>query len=556
MNEALHAERERLSAADDAARGAAEEAAALLAYFQSFAPYLAIGLIRAAAPADGAAEECGGCSQNSDCLMRMVERYRSSAENALAGDVWRRECEPRAAEVREIFSALLSAKRGSEAARAERAGAVGAREIRVQSARKDSSGAEAMAIAKVLRKIDVADVGEKLAFIRDNMQKGENPSNGFDSILGALQRSLRELALLETEEEQSNVLKDDYLKNPPFDLIREIPEYQKLDLGLKNLEPLVRTQLVRNDIRVREIFGTMKLFEKIIGLSLFDSNDDLQIKSLLNEDIQTRIDVMRLKVFDLISQKEEGNRIQKFKSLHFINSVFRKYEEISKTKEMSRITQIIREIHNLCQTSNNSITKENNELISYRMVLEEKLKSFHPEICMRNVNVTQEAIADLRASISSLVQQCIDKKEKANEILIDVLKTNKIVFNNDVHIGIIPLQIEELITLFYQKAPIWIWYKERLEHHRKENIKIKQNRLELKDNLNELQEKVAQKKERIKYGTKIKKNRCPICKTRDRNVIILTCGHTFCNECLSHRRSCPYCDSPFSSTEIHQINWK
>ena len=103
---------------------------------------------------------------------------------------------------------------------------------------------------------------------------------------------------------------------------------------------------------------------------------------------------------------------------------------------------------------------------------------------------------------------------------------------------------------------MWLWCKERLVYHKKENTKIKQNEYELKEKLKYLEETLLQKKKNIKNGTNNKKNLCPICKIRKRNIIILTCGHTFCSDCIHLKSSCLFCKSNFTETDLHQINWK
>lgn len=46
---------------------------------------------------------------------------------------------------------------------------------------------------------------------------------------------------------------------------------------------------------------------------------------------------------------------------------------------------------------------------------------------------------------------------------------------------------------------------------------------------------------------------CPICKRNRRNVILSTCGHCFCSDCLSQRNACPVCNVSFTQNQVARI---
>lgn len=68
--------------------------------------------------------------------------------------------------------------------------------------------------------------------------------------------------------------------------------------------------------------------------------------------------------------------------------------------------------------------------------------------------------------------------------------------------------------------------------------------------------------ETIKYKKANPSELCPKCE-KERNYVILTCGHTFCEDCYQRlideqTNKCPYpsCEIPFTPDDIVQINWE
>jgi len=54
--------------------------------------------------------------------------------------------------------------------------------------------------------------------------------------------------------------------------------------------------------------------------------------------------------------------------------------------------------------------------------------------------------------------------------------------------------------------------------------------------------------------------KCKLCETRNKNVLLVKCGHLFCRDCIMkniqmRERHCPVCRRIFTSEDIKPIWW-
>ena len=55
--------------------------------------------------------------------------------------------------------------------------------------------------------------------------------------------------------------------------------------------------------------------------------------------------------------------------------------------------------------------------------------------------------------------------------------------------------------------------------------------------------------------------KCKVCNTRNKNVVLSRCYHTFCKECINanleaRQRKCPTCRHKITHDDVNQLYWE
>ena len=179
------------------------------------------------------------------------------------------------------------------------------------------------------------------------IQKSVNNENLLDSLKvlsSELNRTNKELLILKSDQQSTNILIRDFLQFPPFDVVRESPLYDEFNKSVSYSINYVRSEITSLQRSLSDLISHIipKLQSSIDCTSCFP-----QFKPILNEDTQNVYDLDLYKLQLLSKIIDDTNAFQStfpdyesIKYIHFNHETFGKLNEI-KDKDINSLSQLL-----------------------------------------------------------------------------------------------------------------------------------------------------------------------------------------------------------------------
>lgn len=414
--------------------------------------------------------------------------------------------------------------------------------------------------------------------------KNQNLHNSLKTLSNELSRTNKELLILKSDYQISDILVRDFSQFPPFDVVRESPTYIDFNNSKSYSINYVRSEISSLQKSMTDLISHIipKLESSIDCISCFP-----QLELELNLDLKNNYYDTKHRLLLLQNIIKSTNVFQptipdyeSIKYIHFDNQTFNKLNEL-KEKDYDSFSTFLESVFDDYSHYLSSIPKETENIEKKKAEILEEIKQKKakrppsmPEDMERRKTRLINSTQQLKDKISN------DQVETA-ELLKDTISSFKDKIK-DIQIKnpLFPLNFEDMLTEFFYMQPRIKWINQKFDFHRKENEDLRRNIENLKLNsadlkneieekkriLNSLRAKNQSKKSDDKDDTNTSSSRksshcpkyiCSICKSRQRNAIINTekCGHTFCRKCLlillrKKSQVCPYCKNKFTESDI------
>ena len=418
-----------------------------------------------------------------------------------------------------------------------------------------------------------------IAYIRSKIHHQNLDKCSFRKVLKSLNSDLyasyKELSNLNCEYRISNIMIEDYLKFPPFDVIRESPIFYEMNNSIFYSMNFVRSEITSlfNNLRdlVQRVDKFGALANNIYQLPQFEINinhenscnlyDASHRLALLNNIIQSS-DVFKPHFPEYNSIKYIHADLENLqKMIDILKNSENLHDEMSAALESSldyystmsdTISNEIEEVEHRNKEIAKRITQWQAKKIN---PLSEEVNQKRDKLIKSTENIKKD-FYEKKNEISQLLQQTLNSfKDKISDVFIEK--------------PLIPFNFEDLLNKYFYKQPEINWIDQRLEFQRKENENIKKRILKLKQYYSDIKDDISDKQNIIKSlkengkqdKTEInlkkinRKYYCTVCEFQPKEVLISKCGHTFCKNCLHEKRNCPICNIDFDESNIVEIQW-
>ena len=392
-------------------------------------------------------------------------------------------------------------------------------------------------------------------------------------------RTYKELINLYLDEKNCEINIKDFIFNPRLDIIRENPLFQKYLYKISLFLPELLTSFITLNNRLTEIFTRISRLDKRLSNSFALPQIDFDsLRETTIEESKCSAELHKLKfmkqVFDEYSENIPNNQNL---SLDIIMQIHQKYNNLNAFIQQNHnnadsVDAIKKEIEGLAKwMKDNDIEKKVSQQVSEQISVKRKL-----EEGIRRISTSKRAtqlpsnieqtIIDLRNRTSKLSSQYIKKRTEANEMLIESIGKH-IALCSDIKLKpLFPFQIEKMIHTLSDQAAEFQWLNIRKEIQSQSNSQQAEINKKLQSNLTALKSLIEMKKKDIETLKSQKSSSpsnnlselglCPICRKRQRSLVITSCGHSFCDVCLDEEKHCPICNQKVSSNNTIPIRWK
>ena len=398
-----------------------------------------------------------------------------------------------------------------------------------------------------------------------------NAKESLQTIFGEAARTYREYSIYVIEQHNLMSLAKDYVSFPRLDLVREISRYQSYMKLIAKHAPVVRKETAALKEEMAKLFAELDTINKFFADSYYFSKVNMaKLLELTKENSLVFLQKERLtflkSIFDRCPVLKDVIGLQWF-GCHYLTFIFSKYFEISQTLNFETIGQLIKEMIDATTTAAESLENEMNETRTYKKTIEAAMAEWKnkPRVQVTDDNGPQ--LPGLRQKSVKLGQEALQAEKDFTVAVVGAAERHNRLAKAIENTELFPVQVDKLIDTITQSFSEWMWAKKRLESqiaeeeahaaaiHKmqaanatmSEEIKIKREKLDAlcDEHLKEPQKKPNRRLMRL----------CPQCCKRPRDSIISACGHTFCQQCLSGKTSCPCCSAAFGETDVHKINW-
>ena len=416
---------------------------------------------------------------------------------------------------------------------------------------------------------------KSLQYLDQHLNK-KNPIESFHKINNNLKITENELLNEYNRLNSTFNIYDEYLTNPPFDIIREYPLYQELLKGSEVLEPELINLYNEFENNLNNIFlQHSKLYKILSEIDFLPTNQLNEIEKLINEDSNTNFEQRKLLFMRLVSSHFP---IKQLNCESVINYLIRDSDTFScalstlESNDHEGFQQILLEFKSEIPKFKENIKDSNEKIKNYENLQNEALQKWMREPTkridpqtLRSLNSTRDRVKNYDQYIRETEKQLIDKlnnlKKNYNNFSTKTfnninLNISKLIENNSTILStknwliqrkkLINLKIEEKKNLINEKKKLLENIKIEIENKKKIIPTFNKNKINKTQN-SQILEKL---KQRIQ---------CDICQDNKRNTIILACGHTFCKTCAdgltsSRNRNCPRCQTRFTQYDIKQFS--
>ncbi|EOB11230.1 E3 ubiquitin-protein ligase BRE1 [Nosema bombycis CQ1] len=308
--------------------------------------------------------------------------------------------------------------------------------------------------------------------------------------------------------------------------------YSQLKNSLINLEEIRKFHMSRDVIKIKRMTNLNK---EMKGMEYVIKDLENQIYGIQREYLNL-CEYMGMYLERDVKRKEGGSKVG-------VNSKVRDSIDLTTTPNNNTPTPPTdsfyeNEISNLLQVCD-SLTEQNNLLEGQR----DDLQSQIDFLKRRNLSLEKD-FEMIRLKDSSSFEYIQTYLIKINELSDSIQEICKKLENSN-------LERNKLTKLNIERISLIEKYKEDLRNKEIEfNI--------VKNNYNEILEDLKNKKNEEDKKGDTPLILCNLCESKPKNVALISCMHTFCDECIESRikfrnRRCPTCGLVFGSNDVKKI---
>ncbi|OHT03455.1 hypothetical protein TRFO_06705 [Tritrichomonas foetus] len=390
-----------------------------------------------------------------------------------------------------------------------------------------------------------------------------------------LNKTYKELLNLRSEFQVTNLLVQDFTLFPPFDVIRESPVFHEFNNSISYSINYVRSEI---STLQKAISGVLSIISKLgectkclYSLPQFEAEHKNKINFYDAKH--------RLSLFHNIIRSSDAfkSSIDEYEAIKYTKSdydTFKKLNELQSGEKYEELSTLFETALEYYTNAYDLVSDEISQLDIKEKEIKEKIsqwqaKKVHP--LSEEINQKREKLINLTEQMEREIVE--DKKEIADLLQQTLNEFKEKISDLNIKNPLIPSFFEDLLTKYFGKEPKKEWVEQKLHFQQIENEKLKKNVEDSQKNLSDLKEEIIEKRKRIDLLQKVENRNtsksqtslnekvlCPICKDRQRDVIITKCGHTFCRKCIeilwrNGNHKCPHCHAFFVESNVISIQW-
>lgn len=350
-----------------------------------------------------------------------------------------------------------------------------------------------------------------------------------------LLNTMKELIIYKCDMEFKTMLDTDLIKNPPIDILRESPIYNQFQKYKSINKFLIKKDIIETNLKIDNLWKMI-----LSTISSFD------IQNLGFQDN---------------SQNESNNIESQFLlfKINFLENIYQSFSKFYDEFDISIIQNFYSKEYDIYKNINNNINNTTNiindsELFHQDIELaikneivkqnqfKDNIESFKFEQEVQNIVINNGDIDALKDNISKLSKNIHEIKEQVTEQISQAIQE----FQTKISPIKIPLLHENdyanCLYQTFQKHQQHLFKLKRVEYLRKCKEELKRHN--------------QTNREKLSKRSKIL---CPKCHLHKREVILIECGHTFCESCIYNTQEnelkCPICLKSTTKESIHRIQW-
>ncbi|EAY23349.1 hypothetical protein TVAG_070120 [Trichomonas vaginalis G3] len=410
---------------------------------------------------------------------------------------------------------------------------------------------------------------QALSYIDQNIDN-ENPIDSLTEMYNDLEETEKELTNELKSLEMNAILYNDYINNPPFDIVRESPEYQEYLRGSQYILPKVRSKAEK----MQEIYSIMlqkhkELTEALVNTD-FNPSDEEYAKILQEEAEVTVLHRKLIFVKGIVSQLKS---LFPDKSADFCKrdrKVLQDAISAFDKNNLEDVKKILSDYKKELPGIQASIKEETSQIENYGASLEEQLPSLMRRHTKQMDQATIRGLEQSRENVKKAKQSIEQAEEQMESQFKEIKERHKNLLEGNFSINAFPPNLDVIVENTQNRLATKRWYERRIKNLEKENEDIKTKIAEMKEETEQIRSETKAKNEINDSMRKMKaKNiphsldelksiiECPLC-GKPRDTVVLACGHTFCSSCAKgfiRNRNCPSCQTRFTQFDIKTFKY-
>jgi len=405
----------------------------------------------------------------------------------------------------------------------------------------------------------------------------QNPIKSLSKYYEKLKRTQKELMKELTRLKGSFSLYNEYLTNPPYDLIRESPIYQDCTNAVSLLLPEVFNQQDSFDKTLSFLYNKAKSFYgSILEYPLMPTDQIKTIEALISEESQYNYEQRKL----LLNKQASSNMNVLQPNFEPLRSYFLTEQEmllsaqsVLEDGEHVLFSQIINEFkHDVSKMKENiksEIDRIKQHEQSQNILLQRRMRENPKKID----TLTLKNLSALRDRVKQFENKVLDDEKSLHYKLDNVQNIYAELNNRFKNLKVSTAQLDTIIRTNSINRAEKRWMLSRIEQLENQNS-VKKDRIKDKlKQIDDMKKEIETRKNQINSYQKGKPRissqyslesltqmiQCPICQ-KNRDAIIMACGHTFCKNCAfgllsSRNRNCPSCQTRFTQYEVLEFRY-
>ena len=416
---------------------------------------------------------------------------------------------------------------------------------------------------------------QAISYIEEHFER-ENADESLRNMHNDLNRTQQELLKELKTLEMSAAPYDDFLNNPPLDVVRESPDYQNYKNGVE----LMLGEVKDKSGQIQDAFEMLMnknsaIIQELLQLD-FDPVDE-KVSQILNE--EREVNVMLRKIYFVEFIIEKVAKLPKVLPESSARLCAYDKEEMSRALnaatrgDMEEFERILNDYKNTTPKLRNKVTDD----IAFIKATESKLTDQLMEIMKRRTKavdkMSEQKLTSTMERVDIAKKRVVESEKQIEELFAQIREKYGRIVSSSYNITAVPKNMELMLNNNAGKISTKRWYERRIKQLEKQNAEGQKKLEQIKAGTEQVLDIVKQKHEQMDVMGRVKINKnlprsleemkgvvnCPLCGNK-RDTIVLACGHTFCNTCAKgfltkRNRNCPSCQTRFTQYDLKQYKY-